>query len=66
MKCPTVNCNERISERSNKLYCKNCRRGMYYWSKKKTGEANDYLYQLEKRKDRIDNRKDRKAIRNGT
>jgi hypothetical protein len=66
MRSPTVNCNERVDENSKKLYCRNCRRGMYYWSRKKAGEATEYIKQLVKRQDRISNHKDRKALRDET
>lgn len=63
MKCPTVNCDETINERSKKLYCKNCRSAMYYASIQPAGWAVRRARNLQKFQDRIVNRRDRKEIR---
>lgn len=63
MKCATDHCDEIIAERSQKLYCKNCRSGMYYWSKKKPAQVEYRSRQLIKLGARIRERKDRKAVR---
>jgi hypothetical protein len=63
MKCPTVNCDETVSDSSKKLYCKNCRSSMYYWSRKPPGAVLRRAKMLKKYEDRISNRKDGKVNR---
>lgn len=61
MKCPTPRCPEKLALGSTRLYCKNCRAGMYRYAKKTPGELISIGHAIEKRKYRIEFRQDRKA-----
>lgn len=59
MKCPTPRCPEKLATHSKRLYCKNCHASMRRYSKLTPGDLIRINHLIEKRKYRIEFRRDR-------